>query len=173
MRYVFLLIALVFISCGNDSKDSKTSENEEVTTTYYLIRHAEKDRATTDNPGLTVQGLKRSANWAKHFKDIELDAVYSTDYKRTLETAAPTAKSKSLTVQLYNAENLYDAAFKEATEGKTVLVVGHSNTTPALVNAILGEIKYQQISDTENGMLYKVVVPEGGETSVTVDKVDM
>ena len=42
MRYLFLLVTLVLISCGNDKKDENTSE-EEITTTYYLIRHAEKE----------------------------------------------------------------------------------------------------------------------------------
>ena len=172
MRYLFLLVTLVFISCGSDKKDEKSLE-EETKTTYYLIRHAEKDRTTTDNPGLITKGKDRAIKWATYFEDIPLDAVYSTDYNRTKETAAPTAKNKSLTVQLYNADNLYDAKFQEVTKGKTVLVVGHSNTTPAFANTIVGENRFPQISDTENGMLYKVVVSENGITTVTTDKVEL
>lgn len=172
MRYLFILITLVFISCGNDKKDEKPLE-EEITTTYYLIRHGEKDRTTAENPGLVEKGKDRAASWAKYFENIPLEAVYSTDYNRTKETAGPTAQSKSLSVQLYDADNLYDAEFQETTKGKTVLVVGHSNTTPALVNTIVGENKYPQISDAENGMLYKVVVSEKGETTVTIEKVEM
>ncbi len=172
MRYFLFLITLVFISCGNDKKEVTPSE-EKTTTTYYLIRHAEKDRNTTDNPSLISKGKDRAKHWAKHFENIPLDAIYSTDYNRTRETAAPTAQSKALTVQLYNPDNLYNAEFQEATKGKTILVVGHSNTTPALVNTIVGENKYQQISDTENGMLYKVSISEMGETKVTIEKVEM
>jgi len=172
MRYLFLLVTLVLVSCGNNKK-VETPLEEGSTTTYYLIRHAEKDRSTTDNPSLMAKGKNRATHWATYFSTIPLDAVYSTDYNRTKETAAPTAKEKSLTIQLYNPDSLYDAAFQQETKGKTVLIVGHSNTTPALVNTIIGERKHQQISDTENGMLYKVVIPETGETVVTVEKIEM
>ncbi len=173
MHYLFLLATLVFISCNDEKKEIKISEVKETTTTYYLIRHAEKDRATTEDPGLTEKGKERAMFWATYFENTPLDAVYSTNYVRTKETAAPTAQNKSLAVTLYDANNLYDASFQAATQGKTVLVVGHSNTTPELVNAILGEKKYDHISDTENGMLYKVLLPEMGETTVTVAKIEM
>lgn len=172
MRYLFLLVTLVFFSCGNDKKEKKISEKG-ITTTYYLIRHAEKDRTGIENPGLTAKGKDRAMYWATHFENIPLDAVYSTDYNRTKQTATPTAESQSLPVQLYDTDNLYDAQFQETTKGKTVLVVGHSNTTPALVNTILGENKHESISDTENAMLYKVVVSEKKETTVEIDKVEM
>tara|TARA_A100000171_G_scaffold53045_1_gene75786 strand:- start:8090 stop:8608 length:519 start_codon:yes stop_codon:yes gene_type:complete len=172
MRYIFLLVTLICISCGSDKKEEKSSE-EETTTTYYLIRHAEKDRTTTNDPGLIAKGKERAIQWAAYFEEVPLDAVYSTDYNRTKETAAPTAKRKSLTVQVYNADNLYNTEFQEATKGKTILVVGHSNTTPALANTIVGENRFPQISDTENGMIYKVVVSENGITTVTTEKVEM
>ncbi len=172
MRYVLLLVTIILFSCGNDKKDEKLSETG-ITTTYYLIRHAEKDRTTADDPGLTAKGNERATFWATHFNEIPLDAVYSTDYNRTKQTATPTAKSKSLSVQLYYTDNLYDNQFQEATKGKTVLVVGHSNTTPAFVNTILGETRYQSISDTENGMLYKVVVSEKMDPTVEIEKVEM
>lgn len=172
MRYLLLLIVLVYTSCGSGTKDSKTLE-EDNTTTYYLIRHAEKDRTAKENPGLTVKGNERAMHWATYFENIDLDAVYSTTYTRTKQTAAPTAKKKSLTVKFYSADSLYNEPFQLDTKGQVVLVVGHSNTTPAFVNAILGERKYPQIDDTENGLLYKVVVPENGKAIVTIEKVEI
>ena len=129
-------------------------------TRYYLIRHAEKDRTNTTNknPNLNSEGLLRAEKWAKYFEYIELDAVYSTDYKRTQQTAAPTAKSKGLIVQPYNSSKMYDAIFKKNTKGKTVLVVGHSNTTPIFANTILGQKKYKNMADNDNASLYIVTV---------------
>ena len=129
-------------------------------TRYYLIRHAEKDRTNTTNknPNLNSEGLLRAEKWAKYFEKIELDAVYSTDYNRTQQTAAPSAKSKGLIVQSYNPSKMYDSIFKKNTKGKTVLVVGHSNTTPVFANTILGQKKYKNMADNDNASLYIVTV---------------
>ena len=155
----FLLIIFVFtlfIACTSDK-----------TTTYYLIRHAEKDRTNTTNknPNLNSDGVIRSEKWAKNFENIKLDGVYSTDYNRTQQTAAPTAKSKGLIVQSYNPSKMYDSIFKKNTKGKTVLVVGHSNTTPVFANTILGQKKYKNMADNDNASLYIVTVVNDKKSS--------
>ena len=136
-------------------------------TTYYLIRHAEKERTDPSNrdPHLTIEGKKRAENWQNIFKKVPFDIVYSTPYHRTIETAQPTAISQQLTVESYDPRNLYNTSFKEKNEGKIVLVVGHSNTTPALANKILGREEYLQIDDHINGNLYILQVSPQGVTS--------
>jgi broad specificity phosphatase PhoE len=130
------------------------------TTTYYLIRHAEKDRTDTTNrnPNLNKEGLKRAKNWATHFKNIDLDAVYSTNYKRTQQTAKPTAESKNLDILNYNPAKMYNSIFQQNTKGKTILIVGHSNTIPVFANIILGEKKYENMDDYNNASLYIVTI---------------
>tara|TARA_B110000503_G_scaffold95319_1_gene143506 strand:+ start:127 stop:624 length:498 start_codon:yes stop_codon:yes gene_type:complete len=152
MKKFFLLTVFVyalFSACTSDE-----------TTTYYFIRHAEKDRTnkTNRNPSLNTNGLLRAKRWAKHFEKIKLDAVYSTDYKRTQQTAAPTAKSKGLRVQSYTPSKIYDSIFKKNTKGKTVLIVGHSNTTPLFANTILGQKKYENMADNDNASVYIVTL---------------
>jgi broad specificity phosphatase PhoE len=66
---------------------------------------------------------------------------------------------------------MYDAIFQTATKGKTVLVVGHSNTTPAFVNKILGENKYEDINDNDNASLYIVTIAGDKKTS-RIEKVE-
>ncbi|TCK64685.1 histidine phosphatase superfamily protein (branch 1) [Winogradskyella wandonensis] len=133
---------------------------EDTTTTYYLIRHAEKDRSdkTNRNPHLTEKGLKRAENWATVLKDVKFDAVYSTDYNRTKETALPTAKSLGLELQFYDPRNMDMKQFMKDTKGKTVLIVGHSNTTPMFANGLLGDKKYDMMDDNNNGGLYIVTM---------------
>ena len=60
-------------------------------TTYYLIRHAEKERTdpTNRDPHLTLEGKKRAENWQNIFKKVPFDIVYSTPYHRTRETRSP------------------------------------------------------------------------------------
>lgn len=145
----------------------KTVNTQEVTT-YYFIRHAEKmtNDPNEKDPELTEQGLRRAENWAKVFKDVPFDLVFSTNYKRTRSTAQKVADSQQKEVELYDPAKLNDKIFQEKTEGKTVLVVGHSNTTPAFVNTILKEKKYHDIADSESGSLFIVTVhPDGTKTS--------
>ena len=151
-----IFVFTLFIACTSDK-----------TTTYYLIRHAEKDRTNTTNknPNLNSDGVIRAEKWAKNFENIKLDGVYSTDYNRTQQTAAPTAKSKGLIVQSYNPSKMYDSIFKKNTKGKTVLVVGHSNTTPVFANTILGQKKYKNMADNDNASLYIVTVVNDKKSS--------
>ena len=163
-KYVFLFVFTfsLFSACNSDES-----------TTYYLIRHAEKDRTdeTNKNPNLNEKGLERSEKWASYFKNIDLDAVYSTSYNRTIQTAKPISDSKKLEIKKYDPSKMYDAIFQTATKGKTVLVVGHSNTTPAFVNKILGENKYEDINDNDNSSLYIVTIAGDKKTS-RIEKVE-
>ncbi|WP_299117875.1 histidine phosphatase family protein [uncultured Winogradskyella sp.] len=141
---------------------------EDTATTYYLIRHAEKDRSdkTNRNPHLTEKGLKRADNWATVLKDVKFDAVYSTDYNRTKETALPTAKSLGLELQFYDPRNMDMKQFIKDTKGKKVLIVGHSNTTPLFTNGLLGKKKYDMMDDNNNGGLYIVSIANGDKSSM-------
>lgn len=143
------------------------SYSQEVTT-YYFIRHAEKLRIdkTDKNPNLNYNGYKRAEAWKDVFSNITFDAVYSTDYNRTKLTAKPTATSKNLPILLYNPNNMYSEAFQNNTKGKTVLVVGHSNTTNVFVNKILGIEKYDEIDDKNNSNLYIVTISDGKSSSL-------
>ena len=66
---------------------------------------------------------------------------------------------------------MYDSIFQKNTAGKTVLVVGHSNTTPAFVNKIIGEKKYKDIDENDNASLFIVTITKDGKTS-KVEKVE-
>jgi 2,3-bisphosphoglycerate-dependent phosphoglycerate mutase len=151
------LFLIIIISISIHIK-AQTHENK--ITTYYFIRHAEKVRTdtTNKNPNLTTKGKKRAQNWSSVFKNVEFDSIYSTNYNRTIETATPTAKDKNLKIQFYNPKEMFNDDFKLKTFGKTILVVGHSNTTPQFVNKILGDEKYPNIDDSNNANLYIVTI---------------
>ncbi|MCK0131141.1 histidine phosphatase family protein [Flavobacteriaceae bacterium F08102] len=128
------------------------------TSTYYLIRHAEKDRSdkTEKDPHLAVHGKERALRWAEIFKNLPLDAVYSTNFKRTIETGTPTAKAKNVSIQLYHPTHIDMVQFLAETKGKNILVVGHSNTTASFANNLIGNEIYKDIDDANNGNLYVV-----------------
>ena len=107
------LILLVLISLFFFSSCAEKPEQKENVATYYLIRHAEKDRIdkTNKNPNLNNIGLERAKNWRNHFKDVKFDAIYSTDYNRTKQTALPTAQANNIDIQLYSPSDIKFEAF--------------------------------------------------------------
>ena len=152
---------------------SFAQEKDEEVTTYYLIRHAEKDRTdkSNRNPFLTIKGNERAKLWAKVLSDANINMVYTTNYNRTKQTAQPTAKKNGLRLYMYNPRKMYDEGFKYNTKGKNVLIVGHSNTTNAFANKILGEEKFGKIDDSNNSNLYIVTVTKDSATGVLL-KID-
>jgi len=167
-KYLFLVLGLCLV-CNSFAQKSRQIPPSDTSKTavYYLIRHAEKDRSdkTNKNPNLTAEGHKRAANWASVFQNVPFDAVYSTEYNRTLQTAQPTADAKELQVKIYDPYQLNMDTFVKETTGKTVLIVGHSNTTPDFVNRLINEEAYESIADDNNGNLYIVTIA-GDATTV-------
>ncbi len=157
MKKLRLLILCIVFTIPIFSQEDIQNINQK-TSNYYFIRHAEKDRSIEGikNPHLTKIGLARAQNWAKTLKHVSFDAIYSTDYYRTKETAQPIADNKRFEIKSYNPRSLDIDNFKEETKGKTVLIVGHSNTTPKFVNKLIGKEKYKQIDDSNNSNLYIV-----------------
>lgn len=141
-------------------------ETQALKTTYYLIRHAEKDRSDKNNknPNLVEKGQKRADKWSKLLSFFDIQEVYSTDYNRTRQTAKPTADTFGLTIKTYHPSKLNFEKFLKNTEGKNVLVVGHRNTIPFFVNKLINKEKYKQIEDNNNANLYIVTI-EGNKIS--------
>lgn len=156
MKKILFLSLILLTTLASFSQSEENSE----TSTYYFIRHAEKDRsdASNPNPHLIEKGKERAEHWKEVFKNITFDAIYSTNYHRTIETAQPTASKNNIVITLYNPKGIDVQEFLKNTQGKTVLVVGHSNSTPVFVNAVLGEEKYQHIDDNNNANLYIVTI---------------
>ena len=163
---VCVLFCSIF-SCKDDKKEVTDDPIEMGVSTFYFIRHAEKDRTNPENsdPELSQDGLGRAMHWNKILKDVELDAIYSTDYQRTSMTAAPTSVDRNIDVQYYDLSTINIDEFRTENLNKNVLVVGHSNTTPEFVNQMLGEEKYYPMDDDDNGSLFIVQVVNGNATS--------
>jgi len=163
MRKYYLLYIVALLSFSAFSQENEKS-------TYYLIRHAEKDRsdATNKNPDLKIKGQERAIKWSQVLTKLGIDAVYSTNYNRTLQTAKPTADDNSLTIKTYHPFKIDMEAFRNETNGKNVLIVGHSNTTAAFANKLIGKDVYPEINDDNNANLYIVTVEDGKISHVLI-----
>ena len=142
----------------------------QATTTVIFVRHAEKAAQPADDPGLSPAGQRRVAELTRQLRDADviagIDAVYSTPYRRTEETARPIAEALELPI------NTYDAADTEAImehivkdhKGKIILVVGHSNTLPLLMADMGASKRVPPIADNEYDNIYIVSIPWFGKT---------
>ena len=128
--------------------------------TFYMIRHAEKELNGNSDPALTAAGKARTATWTESFEKIKLDAVYSTDTTRTLSTAKPIAIDHELNVQLYDPHAIDYEGFIAEHRGQSVLIVGHSNTSPAFANGLLGNDRYAELDESNYGSLFIVDVTD-------------
>ena len=137
--------------------------------TLIFVRHAERADDGTRNPPISEEGQARAENLYQVLKgSYDVAAIYSTGYKRTQMTAQPTADSLGIEIQEYGLgdfEGLLKGLISEYA-GKTVLIVGHSNTTPALINMVIGDNVFEQLDESAYGDLFVVTSNEYGQGEV-------
>ena len=154
-KYSILLFFSLLVISG-----SLFAQKEPITQ-IILVRHAEKDAGK--NPSLTAEGQARAAKLNEILAKHNIDAVYSTDFNRTIETANPVANGQNLAVETYDP--MQPKAFLEqifkSHKGGTVLVIGHSNTIPQLVNMLLGEEKYEHLEEDAYSDIFIVTIVQG------------
>jgi broad specificity phosphatase PhoE len=150
-----LLLVVIALACGCDSSLPPPNFDP---TTVILVRHAEKAGHEADSP-LTDEGKLRAEELAFMLADVRLEAVYSTPYKRTLETAKPVAEQHQLSVIEYSEKDArkFLTAVQNAHRGGTVLVVGHSNTIPGLANELTGTTDMSTLSGYDDLLIASFV----------------
>jgi 2,3-bisphosphoglycerate-dependent phosphoglycerate mutase len=167
-HYLILSVAILCLSCQESPSKNKDFQFDipegldTQNTTYYFVRHAEKDTTDKENrdPQLTEEGIRRANFLATYFKDKSLDMFYSTDYGRTLQTIIPTLHQFKGNIKSYTAgkDTLFDAEFWKATYGKKVLVLGHSNTSPRFMNEILSESVYDDLEENTYDIFFRMEI---------------
>jgi broad specificity phosphatase PhoE len=163
-RPALLLSLVVSLACAGSKPTAVPAPTSAAApTVVLLVRHAEK--ATGEDPVLTPAGEQRAQALVHALKDAEVKAIYSTPYRRTQQTAAPLAARLGLPVTVRDADEKSAADFiRELVRthaGSTVLVVGHSNTLPALAEALTG-MKVPPIGDGTYDTLFVATLPAAG-----------
>ena len=162
-----LLMTVVVLACSGWTWPASPQDPGK---TVFLVRHAEKCTEPADDPGLTAEGTERAVELARVLKDIPVDAIYSTPFERTLATVRPLVTDKSLTVMETPVESGFLEALVQsilASDADHIVVSGHSNTTPRVVNLLAGT-SYEDLAETEYDRLYVVHLPEVGVPTVNV-----
>lgn len=145
MKQKLLLISLSLLSSFTFSADNYS---------LYLVRHAEK-LTDVNNPALTACGAVRAELLANMLSKTDITAIYSTSYQRTMQTVEPLANIQKMAIKNYNPKQLEPFAHQLRQKRENALVVGHSNTTPMLVE-LLSEQKVAPLTEQDYQYLYQV-----------------
>jgi phosphohistidine phosphatase SixA len=120
----------------------------------FVVRHAEKASAAGHDPDLSAAGQKRAEALARILKDARIATVIVTEFKRTQETAAPTARAAHVNPTVVPANDVHGLVAKLRALNQNGLVVGHGNTIPDLMK--------------ELGITTTVAIPDDDYTEIFV-----
>lgn len=159
MRFILTCsIIILSISAGFSQQRS---------TTVILVRHAEKAFDESGDPDLTEAGKKRAMELVRVLKDQRVDAIYTTPFKRTLQTIEPLAADKDITIEEYNPFKLEETMEVIRTStGRVLVFSGHSNTVPVMLNQMLGADNYKMLDEKTYDNLFIVTFEDVGKAEV-------
>ncbi|HEA15397.1 MAG TPA: histidine phosphatase family protein [Pseudoalteromonas prydzensis] len=135
MKYVLASLILLFAVNLSAAPD-----------TVFLFRHSEK--LTGKDPQLSDAGKQRAQQLVSLLSKVQPNAIFSTDYNRTIETATPLAEYFDMPIETYEPGDL--AKFKQTVlaQSGVVVVVGHSNTTAKLAE-LIAQVIVEKMPETE------------------------
>lgn len=131
---------------------------------FYIVRHAEKDTGT--NPAISIKGMKRAGDLYRVLKNKRIDLIMVSQYRRTGMTADSLRLYKNIDTVYYTADTTGELLFKKiklfAGKAKNILIIGHSNTLPAIIRkAGVKDFRLNVIPDGEYDNLFIVKLQKG------------
>ncbi|MEJ7779172.1 MAG: phosphoglycerate mutase family protein [Daejeonella sp.] len=137
-------------------------------TTVYIVRHAEKDVSDLKNPDpdLSVDGEKRASHLTAKLKREKFDAVFSTRYKRTIQTVYLVAGNNNVNVEYYDPADFKGLSeiIKTKFKNRKVLIAGHSNTVLELAEAFGVKRPVAALTDDDYDFLFKITIDDTGNS---------
>ena len=156
-KSIFIVAGLFLLSCK--------------TTTYYIVRHAEKETSTTMSASTMTSDVPLSEagkQRAEALKDLlekeNIKHIFSTSFIRTKSTAQPLADAIHVPIKMYDPKDSAFVSKLRSLDGN-ILIVGHSNTVDDLVNELSRKKEINgDLPDSEYGDLF-VIKKKGNKIS--------
>ncbi|HYD37777.1 MAG TPA: phosphoglycerate mutase family protein [Allosphingosinicella sp.] len=104
---------------------------------FYVMRHLQKEDG--QDPPLSEAGRAGARRLIGFFAADPPRAIYASATRRARETAAPLARKLRVKVRRYDPGDTNGLIARVLAERGPVLVVGHSNTVPEIVEKLGGE----------------------------------
>lgn len=161
MKKILSLLVLLFVL----TQTAFAQTQQHGTTTFVLVRHAEKVDDSYD-PDLAEEGYQRASVFERMLREVEFDAVYSTPFIRTRETARPISERHQIEIREYDHRDPegVTAEWEEKHRGQYVLVAGHSNSTPMFANALLQREHFtEKFDESDYGNILVVTITARGD----------
>ena len=156
MKYILtiLLFGILATSCQS-------------TNNIYLVRHAEKSTEPANDPHLTKQGKQRAETLKDLLKNKKINAIFSTETNRTIQTTTPLNRLINIPIQHYGNDSL--PGFLQSVIGskKNVLIVGHSNTLIPMIGSLNLPYAIKNIADNDYATLFIIKVKGGKAIKIT------
>jgi len=163
------ILAVMFLA------STLTHDAESQARTVILVRHAETAPAEPGDrdPPLSEAGEARAERLANMLADANITAIYSTTFQRTQRTAAPLASRLGVEVTSVEPTRTHIDDMVQLLQarqpGDIVLVVGHSNTVPDIINGLAaGGGALEQLDEDEHDALFIVTLPTSPDERGTV-----
>lgn len=124
---------------------------------YYVVRHAERQDNSPNSP-LSAAGFNTAQALKDSLSSKKIDLVFASTFVRTQQTAQPTATAKGLSLNIYRPDTTAGlVSHLKKIKGKSVLVIGHSNTVPDIVSGLSNQ-SVAPIPDNDFDNLYIIKV---------------
>ena len=165
---------LAALGCGESCKSCQGPRPKAPAVTIYIVRHAEKlamdeggDAMMKKDPPLSTEGQARAMGLVEDLPVRDLAAVYVTRTVRSYDTASAVLALTGLSATYYPAKD-YEGIVTRLSQryGQSLLLVGHSNTIPPLLEAF-GVRETVEIADDQYGDLWIVTLSDGEATLET------
>jgi phosphohistidine phosphatase SixA len=178
-KLLLLACAMLLWALSNGAGTATTVAADDFkVTTVYLVRHAEREATPPADPPLSEAGQARAKSWARMLGKAGIKTIYTSQFARTKQTAEPLAQALGLTqtvvpvtMDTTMTNEIAPQYLKEMVEriyakaGESALIVGHSNTVPAVIKALGGDF-VPTIPDTDYDNLFVVTVFAKGKAKV-------
>jgi broad specificity phosphatase PhoE len=135
--------------------------------TIIVIRHADRSSTMSADALLSPAGEERSRQLSGVLKDAKIQRIYVTDVRRTQQTAEPIAAQlhlKPIVIAKQDIDALV-SQLRKAGHDETVLVVGHADTVPLIIER-LGGGSVPAMRDDEYDRLTVLFLAPGGKAQV-------